>query len=240
MPRFVFPKYLSPLKKHLFQSPVGLLIGLEMIIGVFSSFTLAYFFLKIADEVVDKNTQFLDITLSTLIYHLRTPTLTHIMILISNFGAAYTLVGLMFILIALLLRRHRKEALLFSLVSALGLGINLLLKNVFARPRPLISPLIPASSYSFPSGHAMNSLVFYFMISAYMYHFTHNKLLSIFAVLISILMVILIGFSRIYLGVHYPSDILGGYFIGLWWLVTAFFIDKTIIFFELFKEPKTR
>ena len=222
------------------KNKIAFLLGLEIIVGMLSSISLAYLFLKITDEVADKDTQFIDTTLSTLIYHLRTPLLTKIMIIITSFGAAYTLIALMFISIALLLHRHRKEALLFSLVSVMSLGINTLLKIVIARPRPMLSPLITASSYSFPSGHSLNSLVFYAMLSCYMYHFTHNKLLSSIIALLSVIIIICIGFSRVYLGVHYPSDIIGGYFIGLWCLGTAFFIDKTIVFFELFKESKTR
>lgn len=225
-------------KNLLFNSKVALIIFIESIIGAISSVVFGLIFVKIADEVLEADTHFLDIIISQFIYTLRSPTLTKIMIIITDFGAGYALAALMIFVLFLIWRHHKKEAIIFIIISTMGILINFGLKNITQRPRPVLAPLITETSYSFPSGHAMNSFVFYASLSFYFYHFTRKKTLSLIFTLCSIILVLLIGFSRVYLGVHYPSDIIGGYFIGLWWLATAFFIEKTFVFFKLFKESK--
>ena len=69
-----------------------------------------------------------------------------------------------------------------------------------------------------------------------MYHFTHRIGLTLFVGAIAALLIFLIGFSRVYLGVHYPSDVVAGWIAGLWWLVTALVIDRTLVFFKLYRE----
>lgn len=95
-----------------------------------------------------------------------------------------------------------------------------MLKLVFRRPRPDVLRLVEQSGYSFPSGHAMNSMIFY-GLAAYLLvrrgrHWSRYLVAGFVAVL-----VLLIGLSRIYLGVHYASDVLAGFLIGAGWLIIA-------------------
>ncbi len=223
--------------KKLFSTTHAIsLIFLEVLIGISSSFLVGFVFLKFARDVVEKELFHYDLLISTFVYHLRTPVLTKIIMVTTNLGASYTLIGLLIIVIFLIHRHHQKEALLFIIMTSMGLAINLLLKSLIALPRPLISPLIHESTYTFPSGHSMNSFVFYSTIAFYMFHFTRNKKLSLYTGIACVLIIVYIGFTRIYLGVHYPSDVLGGYCIGLWWFITALLIDKSFYFFKLYKN----
>ena len=93
--------------------------------------------------------------------------------------------------------------------------LNLLLKNIFLIPRPDTLTLISENGFSYPSGHAMTSLAFYGFLIYLVYQKMKPSILKKMIILLFILLIFLIGFSRIYLGVHHFSDILGGYLISL-------------------------
>ena len=128
---------------------------------------------------------------------------------------------------------------MFALIVGMAPVITAILKHLNQRPRPFDNPLISLFDYSFPSGHAMTSFVFYFTISYFVYHFTKNKLITFITFVASVILISLIGISRIYLGVHYPSDVIAGYLGGLCWFSSIMLVDKTLDFFEIFKEKKS-
>ena len=101
---------------------------------------------------------------------------------------------------------------------ALGLllstGLNLLLKEFFARERPDLGSLLTESSYSFPSGHAMINATLYLILLYYAWHQLKTPQIRIPAAFFLLAMPLAIGYSRIYLGVHYVSDVLGGFLLG--------------------------
>ena len=117
--------------------------------------------------------------------------------------------GIVIVIFLLLNRRWREAALFTFIVGGAGV-INTVLKNIFQRVRPQFYPLITERDYSFPSGHAMDSFVFYLALSYLLFHVTKNRRLSIAITILSIFLIGLIGVSRIYLGVHYSSDVLEG------------------------------
>ncbi len=121
--------------------------------------------------------------------------------------------------IALLLHRHW-SALAAWLVAVLGgEGLNLLLKELFARPRPHFAhPLVVETSHSFPSGQAMESMVVYGMLTYFAVLTLRGRGKRAVSVGGAIVLVILIGFSRLYLGAHYVSDVVGGFVAGGAWL----------------------
>jgi len=226
-------------KEIILSSKVLLLLTIEIIVGVLSSLAMTVVFFRIFQEVLEKDTLYFDQQMANFIYIWRNPGLTKIMIFITNFGAQYMMVIFVLAVIFLIWRKHKRDALSLVIILVMGVIINLSLKQVIQRPRPVISPLIAESSYSFPSGHAMNSSVFYLAMSFYVYHLTKRKKLSLLVTMGSIALIILIGLSRIYLGVHYPSDIVAGYVVGAWWLVTAILIGKSVDFVEIFKIEKS-
>ncbi|WP_169303344.1 phosphatase PAP2 family protein [Pedobacter cryophilus] len=112
-----------------------------------------------------------------------------------------------------------KLALQGVLILILASGLNILLKGFVARPRPFEDSLVYASFYSFPSGHAMSAMVFYGFLIHIVFSLEIKPFLKYLFTLIFVFISFIIGLSRIYLGVHYASDILGGYFAGLIWLM---------------------
>ena len=131
---------------------------------------------------------------------------------------ALALVSLL-VAVALLVQRCW-SALAAWLVAVLGgEALNLLLKDLFARPRPRFErPLVVEASYSFPSGQAMESLVVYGMLAYFAALTLRDRGKCAVSVGGAAVLVVLIGFSRVYLGAHYLSDVVGGFVAGGAWL----------------------
>lgn len=160
-----------------------------------------------------------DQRLETTLQDHRTAALTVASRIASTAGSELVLVPLAILLVAYLLWRRRPfDALL---VAAASLGAELItvaLKEVFARDRPLLpDPLAMESSASFPSGHASVSLALYGALALLLAEHTSNARRAAYAI-VALALVVAIGFSRLYLGVHFLSDVLAGYSAGLFWL----------------------
>lgn len=149
---------------------------------------------------------------------------------ITNFGGAIFLITLTVILFILI--KNKKIGLsIFSNLLIITV-LNQLLKRILQRPRPTEFRIIEETGYSFPSGHSMVSMAFYGYLIYLIYKYVKNKYVKwILIVLLSIL-ICSIGVSRIYLGVHYTSDVLGGFLVSISYLVlfistvNKFFIEK--------------
>lgn len=220
------------------KSQVTVLLFTEMVFGIFLSITSFLIFTKLAKDVLEKDHFGFDTSITNLVFQFRNPFVTKTMFVLSQFGNDFVLVFSFLVIIFLIRKKFKHEAKLFGFILAMGFLINTFLKILIGRPRPESAPLIIEQSYSFPSGHSMNSLVFYATIAYFIFRFTRNKKLSLFISTICISLIILIGISRIYLGVHYPSDVLAGFIAGFWWFVTALVLEKTIIFYRMFRELK--
>lgn len=163
---------------------------------------------------------------------LESPSLTSVMKFFTFIGSAPFVIVLSLILLFFLYKvlHHRMELLLF-IASIIGSSaLNGLLKQLFHRVRPNLHRLIDVGGYSFPSGHAKNAFTVYAIITFLLWRHIPRKLGRSILILFSIFMILAIGISRIYLGVHYPSDIVGGYFASGFWLATA------IWFFQFYQE----
>jgi membrane-associated phospholipid phosphatase len=125
------------------------------------------------------------------------------------------------VVVAAILARRRQWLYLWTWAVAVGGSalLNRLIKDLFARPRPFFEhPLLLETSYSFPSGHAMESFVVYGMLAYFAVLALRSWRARTAVVFGSALLVLLIGFSRMYLGVHYFSDVVAGYAAGGVWL----------------------
>lgn len=171
----------------------------------------------------------LDASIMTQVYALRTPALTEAMLAVSVLGGIGLITLLTLGVIAFWLANYRHLAILFVAGSLGGELLNLLLKQVIGRPRPVLSPLLDEPLASFPSGHSMDSLIVYVLLAYCVVRLTKNLVWRLLTIVIATVLVGAIGFSRIYLGVHFPSDVLGGYLAALWWLGTVWLIDHWYI-----------
>jgi undecaprenyl-diphosphatase len=118
----------------------------------------------------------------------------------------------------LALSEHRWSALLLLLATAGGLVLNNVLKLTFDRPRPTVFEWgTHALSSSFPSGHAMSAAVVYSTVAYLAARLQRRRWQRTATMLVALVLIVLICVSRMYLGVHYPSDVLGGTVIGLAW-----------------------
>jgi undecaprenyl-diphosphatase len=150
--------------------------------------------------------------------------LTRFMKFITFLGSEWFVTLLTVMVPALIFILRKKECyrlgLLIPANIALGALFNQILKLIFERPRPELLRLVEETGYSFPSGHSMNSVIFYGLIAYLIIRRSRHWSRYAVAAFLGVL-VILIGLSRIYLGVHYASDVLAGFLIGLGWLALA-------------------
>lgn len=122
--------------------------------------------------------------------------------------------------VAMFLRIERKHAAMWFVLGAVigGYIIMRVLKELFGRPRPDVVPhLSEVVHASFPSGHSMMSAIVFLTLGALLSRLTTNRLLKFYFLVQALLLTILVGVSRVYLGVHYPSDVLAGWTCGLVW-----------------------
>lgn len=150
----------------------------------------------------------------------REPAFTEVMLFVSRWHSTPPLlVGAALIAVWLLV--HRERLWLLRLVAAVpgGMLLNVGLKNLFQRARPLMDePLVHLTTFSFPSGHAVGSTVFWGWIALYAVSRSNTRRVRVIAVPVAAAIVLTVMFSRVYLGAHYPTDVVAGGLVGLAWL----------------------
>jgi len=145
------------------------------------------------------------------------PTLTNILIFITNLSSTYVIITVISLLFwyFLFIKKNSKLAIISFIIPVITILLNQWLKYFIQRPRPNILRLIEESGTSFPSGHSMMSMIVYWMIALYCYYFIKNKTLKVVLVTFFTLLILAIWFSRIYLWVHYFSDVVAWFIISL-------------------------
>ena len=136
---------------------------------------------------------------------------------ITNLGGAIFLITLTISLFILIKNRKVGISIFSNLVIVTVL--NQLLKNILQRPRPTEYRIIEETGYSFPSGHSMVSMAFYGYLIYLIYKYVKNKYIKWISIVLFSILICSIGVSRIYLGVHYTSEVLGGFCISISYLV---------------------
>lgn len=194
-------------------------------IGVAGSLCLIFFLVLTFLMIGDHLTGF-DQPVIQAVQGFESSSLTPVMKAFTWIGSTKVVAGLALIIAVWLwmTKKFRPEALLVAGILA-GTGIlNVLLKNVFHRPRPELHRLIAETGYSFPSGHSMGAMALYGVLIFLIWHHVQHRGLRFLLILACAAMVLLIGLSRIYLGVHYPSDVLAGYLVSGCLLSVAFLV----------------
>jgi len=188
--------------------------------GFVASAAALLLFAWLANEVLQGATLRFDNTVRDAVHSWASPPLTAAMRAITQFGSPEFLILVSVVLVWRLARTRRKRAVIVLAVGAIGAELlNLLLKELFHRQRPEaffgdIEPL----SYSFPSGHSISSCCFYGLAAAIVTARMQSPARKALVWAGAALVVGLIGFSRIYLGVHYPSDVIAGYAAAIVWV----------------------
>ncbi len=195
--------------------------GLPVLVGIISAVLLTITFARLAGEIIDKSVVNPDYQAALWVHSFSSPSLTVIFDFLTNLGGVSIEIILTGIILAgLFLRKLYQYAVYLVLATGGGALINGILKLIFQRPRPDLWPGIhQASGYSFPSGHAMSSACFYGFLIWLGFKLIRRHLLKILLAGALLLIILIVGLSRVYLGVHYPSDVLGGYLASSSWLV---------------------
>ena len=199
----------------------GQYLGLHLTLGLVAAAGCLWLFGGLAEDVMTRDPLVrFDRMVAGYLHASATPALTAFLLTITVFGSieAVALIGLV---VAAFFAWGRRWLLLGTWVTAVAGSamLNRLLKELFARPRPFFKhPLLIETSYSFPSGHAMESFVLYGMLAYFAVLALRTWRARTAVVFGAALLVLLIGLSRMYLGVHYFSDVVAGYAAGGVWL----------------------
>jgi len=143
--------------------------------------------------------------------------------------------NLVLIIYFLVIRKHRWYSIKIPVVAIGGVTMMALLKFVFSRPRPLIPLLEPARGFSFPSGHAMMSFSFYGVLIFMVYENVRNIYLKWVLIVFLLFLIFAIGLSRVYLRVHYATDVIAGFAAGFIWIVLCITVIRKI---EIYSQRK--
>lgn len=212
-------------KKRLFEFiSVSLLLGLTAAIGTI------VFFGWLADEVLDGETRQFDEVTRAAVHQLASPAMTTAMRGISFVGSTIFLtIATTAIIIWFATRRWGREAKLFAVTMIGASLLNVTLKLAFKRSRPVpFFDLLPPESYSFPSGHSLTSCVFFGAFAAIMTARLKRKRIRVLLWVLCTTMFLLIGLSRIYLGVHHTTDVIAGFAAALIWILVVRFVEMTL------------
>ena len=190
---------------------------------------LLIFFLLIfsvlAVGVIRKSLSSFDMIIYQFIIQFKTNWLTHFFKVITNFSNSICLLLICLLIIIFIKNKQKSQFVFLNLINIVLL--NILLKELFSRPRPFELMLITENGYSFPSGHSMASMAFYGFIIYLICHSNWSKKSKMISNLLLSILILLIGISRIYLGVHYASDVIAGFSISMaYLLIYIYFVEK--------------
>jgi undecaprenyl-diphosphatase len=212
-------------KLRTLEISLGFLTGLVMAIGA------VVFFAWLSGEVLEGDTARFDETIRTLVNSHASPRLTAIMQTITMLGSVSLLMSFGGMISLLFMLKGLRRSLIVFSATMLGAAIlNVLMKITIRRTRPLSffgTPL--PSSFSFPSGHALFALCFFGILAYLITSRWNNSLVRCTAWSAAVLLAIAVGLSRIYLGVHYPSDVIASYAAGIFWMLAVIIGDRVLL-----------
>jgi undecaprenyl-diphosphatase len=203
-------------------------LGPRMGVGLLAAAIVTVLFGVLAEEVREGETQHFDDAVRMTVYGVASPHATTILHAITQLGSPLFLLPMTIVFALTFLHLRRIRGAILLTVTMLGVTVlNQLLKSFFQRPRPLpFFGLTMPASYSFPSGHSLAAFCFYGALAALVTARLRSRVLSAVVWAAAIVIIIAVGFSRLYLGVHYLSDIVGGYATGFVWVLTVASADR--------------
>ena len=184
----------------------------------FVLFIIVFVLVSITENVYNNDIISIDVFMHDLVVNnLRSDYLTFIMLFITNF--CNPIILLLLSLIILIFSKDKKMGLIILINLFVSILLNLIFKGIIQRDRPLEDFLIEESGYSFPSGHSMVSMAYYGLLMYFVFKKVDDKEIKYIIMFLLGFLILLIGFSRIYLGVHYASDVIGGFLISIVYLI---------------------
>ncbi|MGH7618239.1 MAG: phosphatase PAP2 family protein [Gemmatimonadaceae bacterium] len=214
--------------------------GIFLLSGTAIAIVFTWAFSELAKHVSKGSTQPFDDAIMHWIGAHQIPLLESVMLEVTALGTG-TVVG-MIVLIAgtfLWLNRHRHSAILLIVATLGGIVLDNLLKIGFNRPRPQIFEWgTHAASSSFPSGHAMSSAIVYGTVAYLAARLQRDALARILTFVLAAIIIVMISVSRVYLGVHYPSDILAGLLIGIAWAAFCMAVLEAAQLYAKYNAPQ--
>jgi undecaprenyl-diphosphatase len=224
---------LKPSLRTSFLALFSSILGVSgLIIAILA--TLGFFLLS--QQVLNQQTTPFDTAILQYFLSIQNPILTQFFIVISFLGKPSLLLLINFIFsLFLFINKKISTAIVFLIIGNGAAAFNLFLKSSLARDRPeLWDRIIEVKYLSFPSGHAMGSIVIYGLMGYYL--MTQFKPWRGLILSLTSILILLIGLSRLYLGVHWPTDIIAGYMMGSLWLVIAILIIEIIKYSAIYKQ----
>ncbi|MBY6037963.1 phosphatase PAP2 family protein [Fictibacillus nanhaiensis] len=200
--------------------PFPILPVLYILSGLLLSYYSLEVFFELSENLMEEERFRFDQVIIQYVSNIRNDSITEVMKFITFLGSI-TILTILLVgsLVWLIVKRKNYWEAIFYIIAVAGGGlINLGLKHWFGRVRPENS-LIIEQGFSYPSGHSMGSLIYYGFLGYLIVRSQHGRWLKFIFSTVFIALIILIGFSRIYLGVHYPSDVLAGFSAGTVWLL---------------------
>lgn len=199
------------------------LLSTEFIITLLLLFSSIIVFVYAVNMVFVQKTTSFDENVFSYISQLVNPFRTSLMVFISFLGKHTFLIPANLVLLCyyLFIRKNNRITIRISALALTSLSIMFMLKLSFQRSRPDIPLLEKVSGFSFPSGHALMSVTFYGLLIYIVWKEIKPRWLRLSIIVLLFLLILLIGISRIYLRVHYASDVIAGFAVGLAWLLLA-------------------
>jgi membrane-associated phospholipid phosphatase len=188
--------------------------GLYLTIGTTLSAAFLFIFFNFIEDIFDKSSLLVfDKNVIGIIESIRTPSLNKIMAFITYMGNSLTITITFFIVMILLIILKKFRYLYSLMISLSGSTVFvLLIKNIIGRQRPpLENALITLKDFSFPSGHSYMAVAFYGLVIYFIFDMLKNNNIRYYILAVGVIFVLALGFSRLYLGVHWPSDVFAGF-----------------------------
>ncbi len=216
-------------------------LTLSLLLGLTAAIATLVFFGWLADEVLEGETHHFDEATRNAVHQLASPLLTTIMRGVSFIGSTLALaIGTTIAVIRFVMLKWGREVKLFA-ITMIGAGLlNVTLKLAFKRPRPVpFFNLTAPETYSFPSGHSLTSACFFGALAAILTVRLKSRRVQVIVWVVCTFMFVLIGFSRIYLGVHHTTDVIAGFAAALIWILVVRFVEMELARRRRRRKPST-
>lgn len=209
-----------------------------LIFFAFIAFVLGVnLFVELTDELPGKGIKNYDDAITNYIISWRSPTLNQFFQVVTDMGDVYAYIVVTTIAVAYFIFKLKNKKFIFQLLGILLLSAisNIALKQVINRARPTLEHMVVVKTLSYPSGHAMSAMAFYGFLIYLTFRIKMSRWLRSFLIFIFTFLILAIGISRIYLGVHFPSDVAGGFIAGLIWVALCIVLFNII---DLLRERR--